>query len=405
VKLLVYSHFFPPSVGGVETIVESLGRGLASALKRDGTPEFDVTAVTETRADKAGDGLLPFRVERGPTLRQLWRHIRRADVIHAAGPALLPLLLAWLARKPVVIEHHGYQSVCPNGLLLHLPDRTICPGHFRAGNYAECFRCQRCEKGVLRSFAGLLLMFPRFWLSCKAAMNVAITKHVLERQALARSSVVYYGIEDPLPTDTLSRPAVRDSEKVCFAYVGRLVPEKGVAVLLEAARTLKEQGQSFEVLLIGDGPERPGLAAIAAREGLGNCVRFTGMLTGTALEEALREAHVVVMPSIWEETAGLSAIEQMMRGRLVIASDIGGLGEVVGDAALKFLPGSAGELANCMKRVLQNPSLIDGMGRKARERALRLFARRRMIEEHASAYHAVLGGRRPSPEGFAGDRA
>ena len=56
------------------------------------------------------------------------------------------------------------------------------------------------------------------------------------------------------------------------------------------------------------------------------------------------------MPSIWEETAGLAAIEQMLRGRLVIASDIGGLGEMVGDAAIKFPAGDAPTLADQMKK-------------------------------------------------------
>lgn len=389
-KLLIYSHFFAPSVGGVESIVLSLARGLSELDTQADEKRFEVTVVTQTPKGEFDDRSLPFRVVRAPSLVGLWRLIRGSDVIHAAGPALEPLLMAWLARKPFVIEHHGYQAVCLNGLLLHRPENSICPGHFQAGHYMECLRCEKHESSGLRSLIHLLLMFPRFFLSRKAARNLAITNHVLERHALPRSSVIYYGIEDFLPKCSSSFSAPRAPENVCFAYVGRLVPEKGIPVLLEAARTLTEKGEPFHVRLIGDGPQRARLEAMIARRGLESCVFLTGALTGVALRDALREVSVVVMPSVWEETAGLAAIEQMMRGKLVIASDIGGLGEIVGNSGLKCMPGNAAELATCMEQVLRNTSLVDSLGGRARERALHLFARARMIEEHARVYHEVL---------------
>src|SRR5690349_24880634 len=113
-KLLIYSHFFAPSVGGVETIVLSLARGLAGLRKPDGAPEFDLTVVTATAADNFDDTALPFQVIRQPNLRQLWRLIRSSEVIHIAGPALAPLFLSILARKSILVEHHGFQTICPN---------------------------------------------------------------------------------------------------------------------------------------------------------------------------------------------------------------------------------------------------------------------------------------------------
>ena len=387
-KLLVYSHYFAPSVGGVETIVLSLARGLAD-LRTDGNrPRFDLTAVTETPAGDFEDRSLPFVVVRRPSLGKLWRLIRAADVIHIAGPSLAPLFLAWLARKPVVVEHHGYQAICVNGVLVHQPDGAICPGHFQAGRYGECLRCQTAEgMSWVRSLANLLLMFPRNFLGRGAARNVAISEHVLKRHALPRSSVVYYGIENLSGEEPSSSSRV--SGKMCFAYVGRLVPEKGLPVLLEAAQILQIEGCEFEILLIGDGPERAKLEACIERTGLSSFVSITGFLQGAAFAEMLSRVHVVVMPSVWEETAGLAAIEQMMRGRLVIASRIGGLGEVVGDAGLTCLPGNAEDLARCMREVLQDPSKATAIGREARERARNLFLRGRMIADHARLYLEV----------------
>jgi glycogen synthase len=389
-KLLIYSHFFLPTIGGVEIIVRSLAEGL-SKLHQNGSREFDVTVATRTKATAVDEKQFPFRVVRQPSLAELWRLIRSSDVVHLAGPSLTPMMLSILARKPAVIEHHGYQAICPNGLLLHQPDRTVCTGHFQAGHYLACVRCQNSEMPFMRALAKVLLMFPRLALSRRVTKNLGITRHVVQRQALPRSTVLYYGVEPCPEIRQTSKPSAT-SPHISFAYVGRLVPEKGIPVLLRAAATLRREGYNLDVLLVGDGPEREELQSMISTHGLDSCVRITGYLTGPSLADSLRDVGVVIMPSIWEETAGLAAIEQMMRGRLVIAADIGGLTEVLGDTGLKFPPGDSEALANAMRTVLRDPSLIDSLGSKARDRALRLFTRDTMIGEHATIYRTLAGG-------------
>jgi len=176
-----------------------------------------------------------------------------------------------------------------------------------------------------------------------------------------------------------------------FVYVGRLVSEKGLPLLLEAAKILKNNGFRFQVRIIGDGPERGRLESFARTFGLSREVSFTGYLRGDALRDALRDITALVMPSIWEETAGLAAIEQMMRGRAVIAADIGGLGEVVDGAGLKFQPGDIGDLAACMRRVLENRTLVERLGRRAREWAVQKFGVDRMVHEHMEVFSRLLG--------------
>ncbi len=200
--------------------------------------------------------------------------------------------------------------------------------------------------------------------------NVAVTGHVDHRQKLPHTKVVYHGIEDPLPIPDRSLP----SQKLRIAYVGRLVPEKGIPVLLEAGKILKREGHDFEIRIIGDGSERAQLQDIIRRDRLAPFTSITGFLTGEDFVRALQDTSVVVMPSTWEETAGLAAIEQMMRGRLVIAADIGGLTEVLGDTGLKFVPGNAASLADCLRTVIRNPALIGSFGEKARSRALQVVS-------------------------------
>ena len=382
-NLLIYSHYFAPSVGGVESIVQSLAAGIAELRTLNGDREFNVTVVTETPAGSYDDSRFPFRVVRRPGVVRLWQLVRASNVIHVAGPAFLPMLLAWLSRKRFVVEHHGYQATCPNGLFVHQPDRTICPGYFQAGRYGECFQCLRSEFSSGWTAAKLLaLMFPRYWLSRSATTNIAVTQHVDTRQKLPHTRVIYHGIEDPLPNP--HRPML--SQKLRIACVGRLVPEKGIPVLLEAAKILKDEGHDFEVRIIGDGSERAKLEELIQREKLEPFTFITGFLAGDDFSRALQDVAVVVMPSTWEETAGLAAIEQMMRGRLVIAADIGGLAEVIGDTGLKFPPGNAVSLANCLRSVIENPALMDSYGEKARRRALQLFQRSQMLTEHSRIY-------------------
>ena len=367
--------------------MRSLAEGLSTLRSKTSSKEFDVIVATNTNGTD-DETCSNFRVRRRPTLFQLWRLIRWSDVVQVAGPALAPLVLSRVARKPTVVEHHGYQAVCPNGLLLHQPDRTICPGHFQARRYSKCLDCLGSEMPRSRALAKLLLMFLRSRLCRKAAKNLGITQHVVKRQALPQSSVIYYGVEE-CPEADVSTISTDDTAPVPFAYVGRFVPEKGLQVLVQATAILRAEGYNLDVRMIGDGPERSNIEAMIAAHGLDSCMRITGYQTGAALVDALRDLRVVIMPSIWEETAGLSAIEQMMRGRLVIAADVGGLSEVVGDSGLKFPPGNSEALANLMRRVLQNPSLIESLGRKARGRARLLFHRARMVEDHAAVYRLV----------------
>ena len=391
-KLLLYSHYFAPSVGGVESITMSLASGLSQLQNAEGHRGFEVTVVTQTAAGQFDDQAMQFKIVRGPGAGELRRLIRASDAVHVAGPSLAPMLWSWWIGKPYVVEHHGYQAICPNGLFFFHPQKTVCPGHFQAHRYLQCLRCNTKNLGVAGSFALFCRTFPKRWLSKRAAANVSISSHVLRRHALPRSSRCYYGIEDPLASEGAESYSLPAKGTLCFAYVGRLVEEKGLLLLIEAAKQIRKEGFRFLLRFIGDGPERQRLEDTSRDAGLTETgsVEFTGFLSGAPLRKSLRTVHAVVMPSIWEETAGLAAIDQMMLGRLVIAADIGGLGEVVGDTGLKFEAGSSEGLAACMRQVLRNPFLIGEMGRRGRERALQLFQRQRMVNEHAAIYRQAV---------------
>lgn len=387
-KILYYTDVFSPIIVSYAT---NLAGGLANAASKE---LAEVTVVTRTPACGFDDFALPYRVVRRPGALRLWRLISRSEVVQLAGPCLLPLLLCWLQRKPTVIEHHGYQAACPNGLFLYHPTCSPCPGHFVARRYHDCVRCNAQIRGLTGSLIWLLLTFPRSWLSKRIQSNVCITHHVERRLELPRSRVIYYGIKDLGPFTSCAKPAINGEQKI-VAYVGRLVAEKGLTLLLRAANQLKNSGYLFRVKFIGDGPERTNLQGEATVLGLQGIAVFTGELRGDALREALDDVSAVVMPSVWEETAGLAAIEHMMRGRPVIVSDIGGLGEVVDGTGLKFAPGDVNGLAYCLRSLLDSPDALKPLGEKARQRALELFSHDRMMTEHVDLYRELVSSSRP----------
>ena len=176
-KLLLYSHYFSPSVGGVETVVLALAKGLANRLSPSGSPAFEITLVTETPTGDVRDSIFPFRVIRQPSSSQLRRLIREADVVHVAGTAIAPIIWSSFAAKPVVVEHHGFQTICPTGQLFQEPQNVPCPGHFMAGNHGACLRCCRATYSALASFRLWLLTFVRRHL-CKFVLGEHRSHHV-----------------------------------------------------------------------------------------------------------------------------------------------------------------------------------------------------------------------------------
>jgi len=401
-RVLIYGEHFLPLVGGVQSLMNLLARGFAklpAESAENGAGGVELTVATRTPANGMVDASLPYGVVRQPGFWRLVRLIRESDVVHIAGPCLLPMAIAWLIRKPTVVEHHGYQASCPNGLLFQQPAQTVCPVHFMGKRYGECLRCCSSTRGLRGRFRDLLLTFPRRWLCAKVAVNITVTNHVATRVRLPRSQTVYHGIEILNVAGT--NHSLSPARPLQLASVGRLVAEKGLPVLLQAVKYLMDQGANLRVTFIGDGPQRKELETLTESLGLSGAVRFTGDLRGPDLDRAVSSIDVVVMPSLSEETAGLSAIEQMMRGRVVVAADIGGLSEVVGDAGLKFPSGDAKALASCIERIIAEPELLPSMGSAAHARAIRLFTTDSMIRKHISLYREALLHEKNHPDSIA----
>lgn len=382
-KLLIYSHFFAPSVGGVETIVLSLARGLAALRDSNGSPQFEITLVTQTPVGNSQDGALPFRVIRKPSFMRLWRLVQKSEIVHIAGPALAPMILSLAACKPFVIEHHGLQTICPNGQLLIEPASKPCPGHFMSKRHTECLRCNS-GSGWLGSYRLWLLTFARRFLCAHAAANVAPTRWLGRLLDLPRVVVIHHGLE---VRENAPRPKPRPGNPT-IVFIGRLVTTKGVSLLIEAAHMLSHEryGHKVHVAVVGDGPERASLEELTRDLRLEEQVRFLGHLDAAHLDATLAQASAVVVPSLGGEVFGLVVAESMSRGLPVVVSDLGALTEVLGDSGLTFRTGDAEDLSAMIRRLLDHPQFAAALGYDARERAQLAYALDSMIVSHLLLY-------------------
>jgi glycosyltransferase involved in cell wall biosynthesis len=151
-------------------------------------------------------------------------------------------------------------------------------------------------------------------------------------------------------------------------------------------RILLAGNREFELLVIGDGPERASLERLSQDAPLAGHVRFAGRLSASELDAAFARTSVVVVPSLGGEVFGLVAAENMLRGLPVITSDLGAFVEVLGEGGLTFRTGDAAALAQELVRLLDDPALATQLAQRARQRALEFCDFRRMLEAHARVY-------------------
>ncbi len=191
------------------------------------------------------------------------------------------------------------------------------------------------------------------------------------------------------PSDNGTRGNLPYGEHMIFAC-RQLFPRKGIRFLLEAAAQLKPQFPDLKVVLAGDGFERPELVRLADQLGIAADVTFLGWVPNTDLPPYYRAAAVSVIPSL-EEGFGIPAAEAMGCEVPVVASDAGGLPEVVenGVTGLVVPRGDADALARAIQTLLTDPKRRREMGQAGRARALRLFDWDRSAEQFEQLYREV----------------
>lgn len=189
-----------------------------------------------------------------------------------------------------------------------------------------------------------------------------------------------------------SRPAPASRRLVS---VGRLSPEKGQILLVEAAALLRSQGVEFELVLVGDGPSRPEVERRIREAHLSGSIRLVGWQGSTAVRDWISDSRALVLPS-FNEGIPVVLMEAMALRRPVIATHVGGIPELVQPGSTGWLvpAGSVVDLAMAMREVLAAPSdLLAEIGERGRRRVLELHDLSGEVRKLAELFRRIVAGR------------
>ncbi len=184
---------------------------------------------------------------------------------------------------------------------------------------------------------------------------------------------------------------MRPASSFTIGYAGRLVPEKGVDVLLRAVAQLPD---SARVHIVGSGPERNHLQRLAAQMGLRDRAPIDPLIPSMEMPGYFAQLDCLVLPSRtrpnWKEQFGRVLIEAMACGVPVIGSTCGELPNVIGYAGLTFPEGDADALAARLRELMTKPELRASLAAKGRARVLAQYTQKNIAEQTVGVYRSML---------------
>ena len=170
--------------------------------------------------------------------------------------------------------------------------------------------------------------------------------------------------------------------------VGRQVQKKGFDVAISAFSRLISDYPNLQLVLVGDGNQHTQLEDQVVDLGLENSVHFAGVVSREEMSQWYQKAWISLVTSRHSESFGLVALEAMQAGCVVVASNTGGLPEVIQDreTGLLFKTGSVSDLASAIEYLLKNPGQLHGMGQAGKARADNAFGWNRCEQEYDNIY-------------------
>ena len=408
-KILIVNSLYPPHVrGGAERAVQNLaeslaGRGIevvvASTVEEGSASVGTVNAVKVVYLSIA-NLYWPFdQVVRSPGRRKLWH------LVDAYNPAMKAELARLIRReRPSLLHTSNLQGI--SVAAWHAARAAQIPiVHTLQDYYLTCGRCSRYRDGrncERTCWDCLPFLMARRRASASVAGVVGVSRFILEHHrrlglfANARLSAVIPHDSFPLPD---AAKADRGAAPLTFGYLGRLVPEKGIELLLDTFAAEKTGG--WRLLIAGEGDaEYSGQLHRRVRPESRDFIRFLGWVDPG---EFFSEVDVLIVPSRWQEPLARVVLEAYSYGVPVIGSVRGGIPEQVRDGRTGFLfdPDDPNALGEVVGRMLKDRSLVGRLGQNALQYA-RENTSERVLNEYLNAYRAVIEPAGAAPAGGRG---
>jgi glycogen synthase len=335
-NILISSHAFAPSLGGIETVSALLAEEFVSL-------GHTIVIVTQTPGgiSRTESGA---SIVRAPSAGQLLQLVKWCDVFWHNNLSLRSVWPAVFLRKPIVVTHSGSYCVRPAGLDLVL----------------------RIKHAVVNRVT-----------------SVAISRYVASFFK-TRSTV----IPNPYDARIFQARGPQSERKRELVFLGRLVSEKGLDLLLESLGQLRQRDIRPRLTVVGSGPEQAKMQDLTKGLGLEPQVQFRGAQTGSELASTLNEHQTLVVPSRYDEPFGVVALEGIACGCAVIASSGGGLPEAIGPCGITFPNGDVNALSDAVERLLTQPDERERLIAEG-PRHLVQFQPRRVAERYIELFQTV----------------
>ena len=360
-KIVVHCVYFPPEVGGLESHVHYLCRGLVrrghqvtvvTSLSQPGLPAYeDMDGIQVYRTPLPARnhwGWFVHAVGSTPRTRKV---VQSADIVHAqAFPSILPCSLA--------LAGSGTPLVC-----------TLHTSHF------------------LRLAANPLVAPALGKLIERSDYNFAASKEIADVGESLGPSISVETLVNGVETD-IFRPVPathpRAGRRWRLVVPRRLFPKNGVEFFVRALPTIAAAAD-VDAIVVGDGPERGRLEGLASDLGVAERIEFLGAHPHADMPGLLCSADLAIFPSLMEATS-VAALECMACGLPVAATAVGGLPQIVdnGVGGL-FPPGDPEGLAAKVLELLSDGGL-NGRGAVGRERVVARWSNERLVDRHLEVY-------------------
>jgi phosphatidyl-myo-inositol dimannoside synthase len=390
-KVLLYTHEFPPFRGGLATTSYKLAKGFSES----GLNAL-VLAPGYGAGDKRIDSSLPCTVYRIPSLGSKW-----IKLVPFLGTllGLLYLTITVVREKPDAVLFITEEAETVGGLMPWFPFKPVV---------------RVAGSGITTAFCGpkigkKFMRYPMKRLYMRSNLIIAVsqnTKELIESIGVSSQKirVIYNGVEDSMLSKApdinrishlRERLGIAGSDKVLIT-VARVLPRKGQDTVIKALPQVVREFPGLKYLIVGEGRYSSQFKELALESGVSKHVIFTGGVRHEDTLDYYDLADIFIMPNrYWNnKIEGLpnAIIEASARSKPVIAGDHGGSREAVEDGVTGILvdPESVDDTTEAILSLLNDGTIVRKMGEKGRERVLKYHTEGAMVESYYGAINEVL---------------
>jgi glycosyltransferase involved in cell wall biosynthesis len=361
------------------------------------TSQWDDFFVSEVQTEQGSHGLFNMIKQVGRALWSLEAKHKFESLIDSFEPNVVHIHNIYTHISPSILKVCEKRSI-PVVMTVH--DYSLVSADYALWDPVKKQQIEIGKAGLLRTartrfikglfFATLVLeaiqIWQRFWKQYSGRIDLFLANSKFTASILSGANFNKNKIKVLYPFIQIPKHV---TYKDCgyVLYVGALEDYKGVQILVEAMKSYP----NIKLKIAGSGPFESNLRELAI--GMKN-IEFIGFVQGEYKKKLISEARVCVVPSLWNEPFGLTAVDAMAHMTAVLVSDSGGLSEIVEDGVSgeKFKKGDIKDLKKMLKKFIDDPEYSKSLAKAGRDRAIRMCDPQKHYEDLMDYYEQVISG-------------